>query len=87
LPFLNTTFSPPFLSPRKALQQPPGPRHSTRLEALASKRAIGNLRAAASISADGKAKDSYGKTAFDYAQDNEKLKGTDAYWKLNEARY
>ena len=37
--------------------------------------------------ADGKEKSNEGKTAFDYAQDNEKLKGTDAYWKLNEARY
>jgi ankyrin repeat protein len=30
--------------------------------------------------ADAKAKNSEGKTAFDYAQSNEKLKGTDAYW-------
>ena len=37
--------------------------------------------------ADGKAKSNNGKTAFDYAQDNEKLKGTNAYWKLNEAQY
>jgi len=35
--------------------------------------------------ADAKAKDSAGKTAFDYAQNNEKLKGTDAYRKLQEA--
>jgi ankyrin repeat protein len=35
--------------------------------------------------ANAKAKDNEGKTAFDYAQDNEKLKGTDAYWKLQEA--
>ena len=34
-----------------------------------------------------KAKDNAGKTALDYAQTNEKLKGTDAYWKLNEAQY
>ena len=37
--------------------------------------------------ADAKAKDGAGKTAFDYAQSNEKLKGTDAYRKLNEGRY
>jgi hypothetical protein len=37
--------------------------------------------------ADAKAKDSGGNTVFDYAQDNIKLRGTDAYWKLNEARY
>ena len=35
--------------------------------------------------ADGKAKDNEGKTAFDYAQDNEKLKGTDAYRQLQKA--
>jgi ankyrin repeat protein len=35
--------------------------------------------------ADGKAKSSAGKTAFDYAQGNAKLKGTDAYRKLQEA--
>jgi hypothetical protein len=33
------------------------------------------------------AKDSTGKTAFDYAQENEKLKDTDAYRKLNDAQY
>jgi len=37
--------------------------------------------------ANGKAKSNEGKTAFDYAQDNEKLKDTDTYWKLNEAQY
>jgi len=35
--------------------------------------------------ADAKAKDSVGETAFDYAQDNEKLKDTDALKKLEEA--
>ena len=35
--------------------------------------------------ADAKAKDNAGKTAFDYAQANAKLKGSDAYRKLNEA--
>ena len=28
-----------------------------------------------------------GWTAFDYAQHNEMLKGTDAYWLLNDAHY
>ena len=37
--------------------------------------------------ADGKAKSNEGNTAFDYAQINPKLKGTDAYWKLHEALY
>ena len=32
-------------------------------------------------------KDSDGKTAWDLAQDNEKLKGTNAYWMLNDLRF
>jgi ankyrin repeat protein len=35
--------------------------------------------------ANAKAKDLFGKTALDYAKDNEKLKGTDALKKLEEA--
>ncbi|MGA2641439.1 MAG: ankyrin repeat domain-containing protein [Spirochaetia bacterium] len=35
--------------------------------------------------ADAKTKDSAGKTAFEHAQTNEKLKGTDAYRQLQEA--
>jgi ankyrin repeat protein len=34
---------------------------------------------------DAKAKNSDGKTAFDYAQKNANLKGTDAYRQLQEA--
>ncbi len=37
--------------------------------------------------ADGKARDEDGKTAFDLAKENEYLKGTDAYWQLNYARF
>jgi 6-phosphogluconolactonase (cycloisomerase 2 family)/uncharacterized caspase-like protein len=37
--------------------------------------------------ADAKARDSAGRTAFDYAQGNEKLKGTAAYLKLKEASF
>ncbi len=33
------------------------------------------------------ARDKDGKTPWDLAQTNEKLKGSDAYWRLNEARY
>ena len=36
---------------------------------------------------DASVKDKDGKTAWDLAQDNEKLKGTDAYWMLNDARF
>jgi DNA-binding beta-propeller fold protein YncE len=37
--------------------------------------------------ADAKAKDSAGRTAFDYAQGNEKLKGSAAYLKIKEASF
>lgn len=37
--------------------------------------------------ADGKLKSQDGMTAFDYANDNESIKGTDVYWLLNEARF
>ncbi len=32
-------------------------------------------------------KDEYGKTAFEYAQENEDIKGTDVYWRLNDERF
>ena len=37
--------------------------------------------------ADPKAKTTDGKTAFDLMQENDKLKGTDAYWRLNDLRF
>lgn len=37
--------------------------------------------------ADASAKDFSGRTAWDYAQDNDELKGTDVYWVLNDARF
>ena len=37
--------------------------------------------------ANGKARNEEGDTPFDLAKDNEQLKGTEAYWLLNEARY
>lgn len=36
--------------------------------------------------ADGSVRDSSGQAAFSLAFDNDKLKGTDAYWRLSEAR-
>lgn len=38
-------------------------------------------------SADINARDKAGKTAFDYAEDNPKIKGTPVYWKLNDLIY
>lgn len=37
------------------------------------------------VGADAKAKDNVGQTVIDYAQGNEKLKGTDAYRQLEKA--
>ena len=37
--------------------------------------------------ADPNAKDEFGKTVLDYAKENESIKGTPVYWKLNEASY
>ena len=37
--------------------------------------------------ADPAARDDAGKVPFDYAKDNEALKGTDAYWLLNDGRF
>ena len=37
--------------------------------------------------ADPGARDDAGKTPFDYAKDNEALKGTEAYWLLNDGRF
>ena len=37
--------------------------------------------------ADPKAPDNDGNLPFDYAKDNERLTETDAYWKLNDARF
>lgn len=37
--------------------------------------------------ADVKARNKAGKTAFDYAEDNPKIKGTPVYWELNDLMY
>ena len=37
--------------------------------------------------ADPMARNTFGKLPFDYAKDNDRLKGTDVYWKLHEARF
>ena len=37
--------------------------------------------------ADPKALDNEDCTPWDYAKDNEALKGTDVYWRLNDAQY
>ena len=37
--------------------------------------------------ADPTAKTPFGQTPFDLAEENDKLKGTEVYWRLNDARY
>ena len=46
-----------------------------------------NIQALLDAGADAKAKNKEGKTPWDLAQENEKLKGTKAYWALNDAQY
>ena len=46
-----------------------------------------NIRALIAAGADAKTKNKEGKTPWDLAQENEKLKGTKAYWALNDAQY
>ena len=46
-----------------------------------------NIQVLLDAGADGKAKNKNGETPWDSAQENEELKGTKAYWALNDARY
>jgi ankyrin repeat protein len=46
-----------------------------------------NITALLKAGASGSVKAKDGKTAFDYAEDNGRVKGTDAYWALNDAQY
>ena len=45
------------------------------------------VKAALAAGADPGARDEYGDTPFDYAKDNETLKGTPVYWLLHDARF
>ena len=60
---------------------------ATPLHRAAAYSTPGGITALLKAGANGKAKDKNGKTPFDLAKDNEQLKGTEAYWLLNEARY
>jgi len=46
-----------------------------------------NIVALLEAGASGSVKAVNGKTPFGYAQDNDKVKGTAAYWALNDAQY
>ncbi len=45
------------------------------------------LQALLDASADATALDGDGRRAIDYARENEYLRGTDAYWQLNDASF
>ena len=45
------------------------------------------IEALVDAGADASARDDEGNTPWDYAQDNEVLRGTDAWWRLNEGRF
>ncbi|MDA8859883.1 ankyrin repeat domain-containing protein [Paracoccaceae bacterium] len=49
--------------------------------------AYASIQALLDASADGKAKNKNSETPWDLAHENEKLKGTAAYWALNDALY
>lgn len=46
-----------------------------------------NIQVLLDAGADANAKAEESKTPWDYAQENEELKGTKAYWALNDAQY
>ncbi|MDB2423806.1 hypothetical protein N9X05_17905 [Paracoccaceae bacterium] len=48
---------------------------------------VGRVQVLLHAGADAKAKNKEGKTPWDYAQNNERLKGTKNYWALNDAQY
>jgi len=56
-------------------------------EAASYNSGTGVIEALLAAGADAKAKNTDGKTPWDYAQENEKLKGTKGYWALNDAQY
>ena len=46
-----------------------------------------NIQALLDAGADAKAKNKEGRTPWDFAQENDKLKGSKGYWALNDAQY
>ena len=60
---------------------------STPLHWAALHDAPASIQALLAAGADAKAKDKDGETPWALAQENEKLKGTKAYWALNDAQY
>ena len=47
----------------------------------------GAIQALLYAGGDAKAKNKEGRTPWDFAQENDKLKGSKGYWALNDAQY
>ena len=62
-------------------------RGSTPLHWAATSGTPANIQPLLDAGADAKAKNKEGKTPWDLAQENYELKGTKAYWALNDAQY
>lgn len=58
-----------------------------RLWALVLNRTPSVIEALLDAGADAALRDEAGKVPFDYAKDNEALRGTEAYWRLNDGRF
>ena len=59
----------------------------TPLHFAASQGAAEAVNALLDAGANAKARDENGGLLFDLAESNEKLKGTDAWWRLHDARF
>ena len=59
----------------------------TPLHIAASRGKPAKIQALLDAGPDAKAKNKEGKTPWDYAQENDKLKSTKAYWALSDAQY
>lgn len=55
--------------------------------AAVSSKAPAVVNALLEAGADANARDGSNKTPFDFAKGNSAIKGTDVYWRLNEARF
>lgn len=64
-------------------------KNSSKLEAMIENASLSPIviDALLNAGADPKARDKDGKTPWDYAKDNKSIKGSEAYWRLHDARF